>query len=474
MERMDYSVDIKRFYLKLSFKSPWIIVGETTKTQGWKLHISTVPCDANRLLDTVLPELKKRKVCFKFIENSNQLIRLNTGLFGSTQIGKCMTIYPNSDIEAKELAIILAELTKGFKGPIVETDVKISDVVYARYGAFKSMNINNIKGKSDNYIVNNDGELIKDQYHIPFTLPKGIVNIFKNYTDKTLKKGSRLIGSRYLLIDSIHSHPKGGVGLVFDIRNQTEDGLKVIKQAKPYCMSDFYNRDGRSRLKYQENLHKKLYKLLSIPRADDYFEDNGIGYLPLEYIKGKTLKEVIESETFNDKKRGFPLNKNNNFLRYIYIVKICDFLIRLHQLGYVHRDLTPTNIIINNHDNSIRIIDFELTRKIGDMSPIFQGYTEGFASPQQIKEEQPSIQDDIYSLGCIMIFILTGKNPNTTLKTITKKNSIFSHGIISQELLELIKMCTLEDANLRPNLQQIKKQIKTEIKNIQNIHSNMG
>ncbi|WP_257207101.1 protein kinase domain-containing protein [Bacillus thuringiensis] len=147
---------------------------------------------------------------------------------------------------------------------------------------------------------------------------------------------------------------------------------------------------------------------------------------------------------------------------------------RLHQLGYVHRDLTPANIIINNHDNSIRIIDFELTRKIGDMSPIFQGYTEGFASPQQIKEEQPSIQDDIYSLGCSMIFILTGKNPNTTLKTITKKNSIFSHGIISQELLELIKMCTLEDANLRPNLQQIKKQIKTEIKNIQNIHSNMG
>lgn len=455
-----YSDEIKRYEFNTFSKSPWIMVGETTKIQGWKLHISTVPYDANRLLNIVLPELKKRKTCFKVIEDSNQLIKLNTGLLGNTQVGKFMTIYPDSDVEATKLANILSKLTIGFKGPSVETDMKISDVVYARYGAFKPIHITNCIGEIDNYIVDVNGELIADKYCIPFRLPKGVINIFNNHINEPVKKVNRLIGSRYLLIDTLRTHPKGGVGLALDIQNQRGSELKVIKQAKPYCMSDFYDRDGRNRLKYQEELHKKLYNMILVPRTEEYFEDNGFGYLPLEYIKGETLKTVIENEFHNNNGLNLQLNKKGTFLR--YIIEICDFLIRLHELGYVHRDLTPTNIIITDNCNSVRIIDFELTHQIEDRSPYFQGYTNGFSSPEQIKGERPKFQDDIYSLGCIIIFILTGNSSTNLHKGLT-----YLYGEISRELIEQIRMCISKKSAVRPSLKKIKFQIEMELKDIE-------
>ena len=114
---------------------PWIYSKATkNRIAGWKLHISATPQNFVELLKQVLPLLKNYNVPFKIISGPKKLAALNTGFFGATQIGKCITIYPDSTNEAIMLAKKLLEITKPFSGPEILTDIKLGNILFARYG----------------------------------------------------------------------------------------------------------------------------------------------------------------------------------------------------------------------------------------------------------------------------------------------------------------------------------------------------
>ena len=91
----------------------------------------------------------------------------------------------------------------------------------------------------------------------------------------------------------------------------------------------------------------------------------------------------------------------------------------MHQQGFVHCDIKPNNILIND-TGTIKIIDLGQSCKIGTVKPRIQG-TPDYIAPEQVKRKSLGPKTDIFNLGATMYWALTGKNVPTL---ITKKNSL--------------------------------------------------
>ena len=152
---MSYSNLLEKYGLKYHAIYPWLYVDNTERIQGWKLHLSTIVSEAQSLFDKILPLLKEKEVPFKIIQSRLTLEGLNEGNFGITQVGKCVTIYSENDIDSRKICDQLLDLTKGFHGPKINTDLRLGNIVYARYGGFNPIIERNRLGEARRYIYNN-------------------------------------------------------------------------------------------------------------------------------------------------------------------------------------------------------------------------------------------------------------------------------------------------------------------------------
>lgn len=121
-----------------------------------------------------------------------------------------------------------------------------------------------------------------------------------------------------------------------------------------------------------------------------------------EYIEGVTLEDKIENN------RLFSELEVRDI-----IAQLCDGLTSLHKNGIIHRDLTPSNIMLKS-DGTVKIIDFDIVRTIkrGQNADTQVLGTPGFAAPEQFGFSQTDERADIYSCGVLMNYLLTGKLPN--------------------------------------------------------------
>jgi hypothetical protein len=252
-----YTSIVERAGLPTRRQGPWLVVGETGRVQGWKLHLSSIPEEAFPLLERVVPLLVEEEVSFKFARTPALLGSLNEGGFGDLQVGKFLTIYPQSDLQARDLARHLVGETSGFHGPIIVTDLRLGEVTYARYGSFRPVIKRNRLGQLYPAIYDGAGNLGHDRYTVPFELPAGVSNPFAGAMDRIetspLPDGARpgtsrrLFGPGYLVLDALKAHPKGSVFLAPDLRAQSEVALCVLKQGRQFCLSDSFGRDMRTR-----------------------------------------------------------------------------------------------------------------------------------------------------------------------------------------------------------------------------------
>lgn len=124
-----------------------------------------------------------------------------------------------------------------------------------------------------------------------------------------------------------------------------------------------------------------------------------------EYISGETLEEQLS------RLKVLPENTV-----YIYLVQILEALEQIHKEGIVHRDLTPSNIIVST-DNVIKLIDFGIARneKENQTKDTTILGTVGYASPEQFGFCQTDGRTDIYAVGILLNVMLKGKLPNEQL-----------------------------------------------------------
>lgn len=145
----------------------------------------------------------------------------------------------------------------------------------------------------------------------------------------------------------------------------------------------------------RDNPHKNVCRLIEI------FEDDPFVVIE-EYLGGRTLEEILNAGPLPEAD-AVPI-----------ILDICEGLSHLHNLSppVIHRDIKPSNIIVTN-EGIVKIIDFNASRLYKATvteDTVILG-TAGYASPEQFGFRETDARSDIYSLGVLINYLLTGKHP---------------------------------------------------------------
>jgi tRNA A-37 threonylcarbamoyl transferase component Bud32 len=458
----DSYADIVRAHgLPVELRGRWATVGQSQRKQGWKLHVSSVPSQAERLLSIILPILSVWQTPFKVARSEEILALLNEGSLSPTQIGKFVTIYPPSDAQSRSAADELIAVTQDFDGPEVTTDLRLGRVVYARYGGFDPEMERDRLGHVFSVLHDEKGAKRPDDRVVPFFPPPGIHNPFAQLAVKDrvapIQPGrSKLFGPGYLLLDVIKAHPTGSVFLALDMRDPANVATRVLKEGRAHCLSDRFGRDTRTRLRHQLAVHRALVGRVCIPTADEYFEVGDNGYLALEYVDGTDIG-ATQPRPFG------TLAQAEQQLLLLRLSRLTEAIDALHSAGYVHRDLTPTNIRVRV-DGSIALLDLELAHSVRNEAPPFAQGTAGFMSPEQKAGMLPDYAQDIYGLGALMAWLFTGIDPRRLLYAGERgrMRQLCVLGGLPDALAQLVSQCLATDPLRRPSICEVGEILQVE------------
>jgi serine/threonine-protein kinase len=135
-------------------------------------------------------------------------------------------------------------------------------------------------------------------------------------------------------------------------------------------------------------------------------ETEGHLYLAMAYVEGSDLREILRREAPLETPRTLWL-----------LAQVAEALDAAHELGLVHRDVKPGNILVTERDGEERalICDFGLARHVSSVSSLtgdrgFVG-TIDYVPPEQIQGNQVDQRSDLYSLGCVLFECLVGAKP---------------------------------------------------------------
>ena len=459
MRPVSYLSVLRRLGVRPTARYPWAVVGRTRRRQGWKLHLSSVQVQAPRLLRAVVPALRAQRVSFKVAQDERVLGLLNEGEFGPTQVGKFLTIYPDSDAHARRLAERLVSRTRSFAGPEIVTDLRLGSVVYARHGSFNPVIRRDRLGLPVRMIDGPDAALVPDRYTVPFSRPAHVSDPFEGLggprpartaIDRSLAP-NRIVGG-YLLVRPIRVRPYGGAFLSIDLRRRATVGLKVLKFGRPHCLSDAVGRDIRDRLQRQGSLHTELSKRLPVPAADRYFEVDGYGFVAFAHVEGRDFEHLIARKLASQPWECLPRPVQRRVLG--RAGQAIDAVRRLHAAGYVHRDLSPSNLWLAD-DGKVYLLDLELAYPIGGSEPPFGLGTAGFMSPQQEAREAPRIADDVFAIGSLLTLLLTRLDPRRVVFEPDHDRRWRLRQLAAgapPELLDVVCACLSPDPDDRPSL----------------------
>ncbi len=180
----------------------------------------------------------------------------------------------------------------------------------------------------------------------------------------------------------------GGMGEVWKARDTRLDRIVALKVSKE-SFSERFEREAR------------VVASLNHPHIATLF-DVGPNYLVMEYVEGEPLSGPL------------PLDKVMQ-----YAAQICEALDAAHRKGITHRDLKPANILVNK--KGIKLLDFGLAKIREDpdlseetISKALTAHgavlgTPQYMAPEQVEGKEADARSDIFSLGCVMYEMLTGR-----------------------------------------------------------------
>ncbi len=205
----------------------------------------------------------------------------------------------------------------------------------------------------------------------------------------------RVIAQRYQILDTIG---KGGMAIVYRAIDTRTGHSVAIKVLRPEFSQDeeFLNRFQREAEAASKVSHHNIVNLLDVGM------DGDSRYLVMEYVQGKTLKEVIRQ------KGKLP------YATAVQIaIRILSALQHTHRNGIIHRDIKPQNILVQS-EGHIKVADFGIAR-MADSSTLTKGDSVmgsvHYFSPEQAAGENVAETSDIYSVGVVMYEMLTGQVP---------------------------------------------------------------
>jgi tRNA A-37 threonylcarbamoyl transferase component Bud32/putative methionine-R-sulfoxide reductase with GAF domain len=211
--------------------------------------------------------------------------------------------------------------------------------------------------------------------------------------DKPLTSGT-VLGARYR-IDAVLGF--GGMGVVYRARDLKLDLDIALKRIRPDRMSA----ERRETLRREIILSRRVTHE-NVCRVYDLVDVGGEEFVSMEFLPGKTLKDIEEEEKTLALGRGLPIAKG-----------ICRGLAAAHRIGVLHRDLKPENVIITQ-DGTPHLMDFGIAVEsavyTGEKEDTVPG-TPQFLAPELLRGDKPSIRTDVYAMGVLLYEMFTGQVP---------------------------------------------------------------
>ena len=191
----------------------------------------------------------------------------------------------------------------------------------------------------------------------------------------------------------------GGFSAVYLVEDKLGVKFCLKEAVLPYDMNDQVREKCRQAFRREAGLLMKIAHP-QIVEVFDYFVENGRDYLLLEYIPGKSLRQVVIMNG--------PFSESKVIGIAIQIAEIVAYLHALEP-PVVHRDLTPDNLVLKQNGQVI-LVDFGAANEfVGTATSTMVG-KQSYISPEQFRGKSEP-RSDVYALGCTMFFLLTGKDP---------------------------------------------------------------
>lgn len=372
----DWAYFLRRW--NFTYCARWAHYGdiESLPDQGWKIHVSCVPSNAQAVAEPVIDYLMRRRINFKIYKSISQYMKDSIGLLSSySQKGKFITIYPRSYSAFLGAIAEIGRSLKGLDCYAVPFDENILGTpVHYRYGSFKGSHIvdpNGVSHKDDRFKKMPDWMVDPLEPHLPQRPgPSRIM-------EEKLKR-------EYRIVKAIQQRARGGNYLA-----KSADGSHVmIKEGRRLADHDQYGRNGMTRV-YNDWWFNKEFQRIGVsvvPIIDSFSDDNRL-FIVQPFIN--TIK--IYNETISKREE--------------YCADIALNVDLLHREGYFHGDIKVENILFTN--GKIFLSDFETSGHVS-WDNVSNGRTSAY---EPIRRTLLPQARDRYALGVLIASVLSGISP---------------------------------------------------------------
>jgi serine/threonine-protein kinase len=223
-----------------------------------------------------------------------------------------------------------------------------------------------------------------------------------------MSEAPKLLGGRYEVGRLIGRGGMAEVHLGHDMRLDRQVAIKMLRSdlARDPSFLTRFRREATSAAGLNHAAIVAVYD-----SGEDHSTDFGgasvdVPYIVMEYVEGRTLREVL-----NDKGRYEPAEAAR------ITEGVLDALAYSHRKGIVHRDIKPANVMIGA-DGAVKVMDFGIARAIADSNATMTQTqavigTAQYLSPEQAQGQAVDHRSDLYSTGCMLFELLTGRPPFT-------------------------------------------------------------
>jgi serine/threonine protein kinase/WD40 repeat protein/tetratricopeptide (TPR) repeat protein len=219
------------------------------------------------------------------------------------------------------------------------------------------------------------------------------------------KKSRGLLIGNYLILEKLG---QGGMGVVFKARHRRLGRVGALKILPPSFARD---KDAVMRFRREVEAAGRL-KHANLVAAQDADEDRGVHFLVMDYVEGRDLDRVV-------RERGpLPVAQAVDCL-----IQAARGLEAAHAQGIIHRDIKPGNLMLDPA-GTVRVLDLGLARIVDAGNPfgkstagrltqsgMYMGTVDYMAPEQAEDSHRVDHRADIYSLGCTLYYVLTGREP---------------------------------------------------------------
>src|SRR5580693_1609639 len=215
----------------------------------------------------------------------------------------------------------------------------------------------------------------------------------------------RLLGDRYEL-DGVVG--RGGMAEVYRARDLRLDRVVAIKTLRTDLARDqtFQARFRREAQSAASLNNPSIVAVYDTGEDEDVATGIPVPYIVMEFVDGRTVRDLLQSDHRLLPERSLEI-----------IDGVLGALDYSHQSGIVHRDIKPGNVMVTRNGD-IKVMDFGIARAMSDnqatMTQTAQVIgTAQYLSPEQARGERVDARSDLYSTGCLMYELLTGRPPFT-------------------------------------------------------------